>query len=180
MDRLASRFLRNFRDFRGRKSMRSNYERLGGQCGRAAIATGLAVDEMAFGVENVVQTGADRGKFLQRFHLPKSLQCPLPSAQWQVRIFGPIIEVPPHLAPVRIAQFTHRSRVGAKSIDWVTVQASGRLMSCRVRTFKLAETGLAATVPYPASDESISLSKLRSLALSILPVAPSGMASMKM
>jgi hypothetical protein len=49
-----------------------------GQCGRAGLV-GLAVDEVAFGIEMVVKQGVDRGELLERLHLPKSQHRPLSS-----------------------------------------------------------------------------------------------------
>jgi hypothetical protein len=78
------------------------------QSGRAAELECLAVDEVAFGVEVVVQAGVDEGEFLKRLHLP----------EWQVRILRPIVQPTPHFAAFQIAQLSHRCRV--PSISSVT------------------------------------------------------------
>jgi len=56
------------------------------------------------------------GKFLQRFHLAKSLHSPLSSSKGKVRILNPIVEMPAHFAPINIAQFLHCSGVRSEAV----------------------------------------------------------------
>jgi hypothetical protein len=55
-----------------------------GQGGRATDLVGFAIDEVAFLVEVVVETGVNRGEFLQRLHPPKPQHHPFSSSKWQV------------------------------------------------------------------------------------------------
>ena len=87
-----------------------------GEGDRAAKLVSLAIDEVTFRVEMVVDTGVNRDEFLQRLHPSKSQHRPFSSTKWQVGIFSAIVEPPPHLAPAQIAEYSHRCRVGSQPI----------------------------------------------------------------
>ena len=66
-------------------SMTSADERLPlRQGGGAAKLEGLAIDEVTFRVEVVVQAGVDRSELLEGLHPPEALHRPLSSPEWQV------------------------------------------------------------------------------------------------
>jgi len=54
------------------------------ESGGAPLLIGLAIDEVAFQVEVIVDAGVDGGELLQRLHLPEALQCPFSSSEGQV------------------------------------------------------------------------------------------------
>ena len=65
-----------------------------GQGGRAERFVGRSIDEVAFGIEVIVDVGMDGGELLQRLHSSESQHCPLSSSEWQVAVLGSIVGVP--------------------------------------------------------------------------------------
>ncbi len=60
------------------------------QCGLAAVLEGLAIDEVAFEIEVVVDVAVDRGKLLQRLHPPEAQHRAFSSTEAEVRVLGPV------------------------------------------------------------------------------------------
>ena len=78
-------------------------------------------------VEVVVDGGVGGDEFVRATHMPKAGRCALPSSQWQVAVFGSIIEMAAGLLPVVIADFTHGGGVRKQPVSDDLLRASRAL-----------------------------------------------------
>ncbi len=67
---------------------------------------GGSIDEVAFGIEMIVDVGVDGSELLQRLHSSKSEHRSFSSSEGEVAVFGPVVGVPTNLMLVRIAKTT--------------------------------------------------------------------------
>lgn len=61
----------------------------------------LLADEASFVVEVGVDRSVARADFLAFLHPPKYEDVPIPSSEWLVRLFYPVVEPASHLLPIR-------------------------------------------------------------------------------
>ena len=87
-----------------------------GQGDRAEELVGWSIDEVAFGIEVVLNVGVDGGEFLQRLHSSKSEHRPFSSSEGEVAVLGSIVGVPTNLLLLRIANVIHRSPIGFQPV----------------------------------------------------------------
>ena len=87
-----------------------------GQGGRAERFVGRSIDEVAFGIEVVLDVGVDGGELLQRLHSSKSEHRPFSSSEGKVAVLGSIVGVPTDLLLLRIATVVHRSPIGFQPV----------------------------------------------------------------
>jgi len=86
------------------------------QRGGAAFLVCLSINEVAFGVEVIVQAGVNGSEFLQRLHLPEPQHRPLPSSERKVGILSPVVQPAANLLLRPIADVIHSRPVGAQPI----------------------------------------------------------------
>jgi len=89
----------------------------------------VAVVEVSFEIEVIVDGGMDGGELLQTSHSSKPKHGPFSSSKGQVAVLGPIIEPPPDILFVLIANDFHGGFVRAKPVGdddfWVAVSLHG-------------------------------------------------------
>jgi hypothetical protein len=87
-----------------------------GQGDRAGLLVGLAIGEVAFGSEVVVERGVDGGASLQRFHPQETEHCPVASSEGQMTVLHPVVGPAADLLLIAIAELVHRRAVGTQTI----------------------------------------------------------------
>ena len=87
-----------------------------GQGSRAEQLLGRSIDEVAIGIEVVLDVGVDGGELRQRLHSAKSEHRPISSSEGEMAVLGPVVRMPTDLLLLSIANIVHRSTVGFQPV----------------------------------------------------------------
>jgi hypothetical protein len=80
------------------------------------LLEGVSVDEVAFGVEMVVDVGVNTGELLQARHSSEPQHRSLSSSKAQMRVLDPVVGPAADLLLLRVAELGHGCLVGAQAV----------------------------------------------------------------
>ena len=73
---------------------------------------------MPLEIEMIVHGRMYRNEFLQTLHLPEFQHRAFLSSEWEVRIFGAIVDPPPGFLPAFVADYLHRSAIRSELVRY--------------------------------------------------------------